>query len=135
MESIRLPLDAGQHHQLRFDLLAPGTVRIAFESAPEYRHSELRSALALHLRVGEITWAELSAAGNPTLNCTRLDIKLGEAKLASLDLQAGALVGQTQFLTPFETRYLADNRKPFSRALELQSSGCLETELHVHFAG
>ncbi len=65
----------------------------------------------------------------------RFAVRIGEATVTTLDLRAFECVGVVTTLTPFEARYLADNRRPFRVALRIPPRGVVRTDLHTHFAG
>jgi ADP-ribose pyrophosphatase YjhB (NUDIX family)/adenosine deaminase len=135
MRSISVSIDSGDHHRVRFDLTVPGHANVLLESSPEYRFSELRTALFDHLRLVGRGYQVALISGHVATVSGTVSIEVGRATIATIDLSCGSLVTSVVPLTPFETRYLSDNRQPFRSRIASPEPGCVTTDLHAHFAG
>lgn len=138
-----IPLDSVCRHRLRLESDAAGFA-VVFNCPETDRRSPLLEALRRHLILRadgrEYQFPpdrnRLEISPPPSM----LEVLLGRGAsftLARVSLAGSPrTIGQTYSLTPFETRYLADNGHPFpvpSAAPAADRAG--ETDLHCHFAG
>lgn len=132
---MRILLDSGALHFLDVE---PGAVRLGHDAGD--RRSRLHEALRQHL------WFEadgvrrvLDANDQLTLPPVKaLRVFLGQNDpLAKLVFAPGPMpMGPMYTLSPFETRYLADNGHPHPTARHAATlSASPATDLHCHFAG
>lgn len=130
---ITIALDRAGRHRLRLTLHGSDGATAFLEADPEQRHSPLRHALLEHLVVaGERL--------QPTTRSLKISepvavIKVGAVILADIDIAAGEHRISPTTLSPFESRYLADNRRPFEGRVSVLPDQPVISDLHSHFAG
>jgi ADP-ribose pyrophosphatase YjhB (NUDIX family)/adenosine deaminase len=138
-------LNSGGEHSLLLTRM-PQHWQLSLESAAADRHSILRQALRRHVHVrvdgGILRFAIESAQDAITFphSSAHCEILLGTAQpfcvhQLQFDPHLRA-IAEPYLLSPFETRYLAENGHPhpISDAIATKQSQ-LVTDLHVHFAG
>jgi ADP-ribose pyrophosphatase YjhB (NUDIX family) len=148
-EPASVQLDSGGHHYLLLARQADGGVVVSLHHGQGDRRSSLDDAIRAHLFVqvrgpGELNHVHRLAVGTDRftvppgarhlLVCLGTDerwLPVGRADLTGPEVHAGS----DYKLSPFESRYLADNgRLHPGWDCELPTGG-LRTDLHVHLAG
>ncbi len=133
--ALRLTLDSGGLHFLEVD---ETSVRLGHHAGD--KRSRMHVALARHLSF-DSGGARLKLDASDQLQLppsSSLRVFLGEKSQVAVLHRGGppVLVGPAYVLSPFETRYLADNGHPHPTA---RHAGLLDvapvTDLHCHFAG
>lgn len=145
----RLDLDSSGHHWVLITSTDVG-YRLTLDLTATDRKSTLFDAYRRHLvfevqRSGRTerercAFAEGASSVVLPSDATTLEIRLGRGRsflLASFALQSAPVaLGAPYLLSPFETRYLADNGHPHPLPEGPDcSSHRLTTDLHTHFAG
>lgn len=145
----RLDLDSNGHHWVLITETDVG-YRLTLDLAVTDRKSALFEAFRRHLvfevrRDGteapeSLAFTEGTSSVVLPSDATMLEIRLGRGRsfsLASFALEGTPVaLGPIYLLSPFETRYLADNGHPHPLPEEAACSGPrLTTDLHTHFAG
>lgn len=145
----RLDLDSSGHHWVLITESAVG-YRLTLDYAVTDRKSVLFEAFRRHLvfevqRSGRaeresLAFAEGASSVDLPSDATMLEIRLGRGRsfsLGSFALESAPVaLGARYLLSPFETRYLADNGHPHPLPEEPDCSNPrLTTDLHTHFAG
>lgn len=140
---MRIDLDSGGRHYLLVESAADGSLRISLHHSSSQRRSVLHNAFRRHLRL-RIDGTDCAFAADsdelvlpPT--AAEIEVMLGNAdphRMARLRLAPTmALDAEPYVLSPFESRYLADNGYPHPVVRTHSTPSPLRTDLHVHFAG
>jgi ADP-ribose pyrophosphatase YjhB (NUDIX family)/adenosine deaminase len=133
---LTVPLDCGGLYRL-----AVTPEAAVLERDGEERLSRLGRALGRHLRIGTGPGAPLTlgAHGRVALppGTPQITVHLGDGPpLAAVSLDPSpSLVGPRDVLSPFETRYLADNGHPHPASAHPFRAHTPRTDLHTHLAG
>lgn len=125
--SLVLPIDRAELHWLSF-----GSDGAVLEVDPELRQSPLRQALLEHVRVGGTRLDPVTQ--RCSVNGSSVRVEVGPVTIAQVDPAAGE-IRDARTLSPFESRYLADNRRPFDGGVVDLPERPVVTDLHSHFAG
>lgn len=105
---------------------------MVLESDPEQRWSELRWALLHNLELSGVRLDPVTRSAVLAVPVAR--VMLEERCVAEVDLRAGRVIHAAP-LSPFESRFLADNRRPAPTSGIALERPALITDLHTHFAG
>lgn len=138
---IEIPLDKYSHHYLEFSLNQTSLIiKLAYDldDRRSLLHNSFKHNLFFRSVDGDYFLNELNLLTLPLV--TQVDVFLGKfelIKLATIKLIGNSLTyTQLYMLSPFETRFLAQNGFPHEvKSFLTDFSPKLITDLHTHFAG
>src|SRR5262245_55289059 len=113
-EDLIVPLDSGGRHTLRFQI-GP-TPRVSLHHSEARRRSRLHQAFKQHLFLRGESCARIDFVASDAAKLphdAKVDVFLQNLRLATIELKPKAqAIGERHILSPFETRYLAENGRP-----------------------
>ncbi len=129
-------MDSAQHHELVIRPSATGP-SITLVCAPGHERSDLRWALLRHIQIhlrDQVLRLD-AASGSVQLPQSTLPVSIyvGKIKIAQRNPNGPDPIDQP--LTPYESRYLADNRRAPAPRRDVQIKRLPRTDLHTHLAG